>query len=209
MRHSFKYPLPETALVEFSHPVPSHQFARPARHDGEIIAANGYVVLRAHRGAWMDRDFPEASQEALERLGKLPWGQWPRIAGSAEWEPLDAQSGRIYDHAMISPFLLGKIAPSPVVCVAEVPVRLSLLQLVARLPRAEVYTGPSDREHPLWFRFSGGRGCIARDPSLKSRFSWTIFAPRYDVLHGTRIPKKTGPTLGFKDPNWPPPDLSE
>lgn len=206
-RHSFRYPLPQAALAEFVHPAPWHRFARYWRHDGEILAANGYVAIRAHRGAWLDREIPAASAEFLGRFGKLPWTHWEQVAGKRTWEKLDDESLRIWGHPRLGLWLNEKVAPSPVVCVNEVRVRLSVLQLVAMLPRAEVWAGPLDREHPLWFRFSGGRGCIARDAMLTARPIMHLFAPRHDVFDGTRLDKADpgrARGLDFSMKDWPP-----
>ena len=101
------------------------------------------------------------------------------------------------------------INSSPVWLVNDKRVRLSLLQLVARLPRAEVFTGRQDADDPVWVRFSGGRVALAMDKRL-TMFSREIFQPYRDGWTGERV-ERPGKFLGVKShlKDWPPADLSD
>lgn len=212
MTRSFPYPLPPEALAEFCHPAEWHAFHRPRWHAGEVLAGNGYLVIRASRGRWLESDFLPASAEFLGRVGKLPWGRWDEIVKRDTWRALEDERGRIFARKRIGVWAdKGGIGASPVWMVGEIPVRLSALQLVAMLPRCEVFTGPVGPEDPLWFRFSGGIGAIARDRKLTPGFSAALFVPRVDTLDGTLIhsrPTRTAPHR-YTLPGWPPPEPAD
>lgn len=209
---SYPYPLPEYALSDFCHPATGHPLGSALRHEGEILAGNGYVALRATRGHWIHEEFPIAPADYLERFGALPWerplvGPWRLLSDAGPvmwrrgqigfWHGPNGQSERPW-----------RPAPNPIWRVGDAVVRLSLLQLVARLPRVEVYTGAQDNLEPLFFRFSGGRGMIAHDPRL-SNWSYHLFAPQTDCLTGERVAPATGPKPSWPLPGWPPVDKSE
>lgn len=209
MKNPFPYPLPEYALAEFRHPAEWHDLGRVYRQHGEMLAGNCYVALRAHRGAWLEQEFDGAPGSFLARFDKLPWNRWP-AGKDHEWRMLREQAAALGERGTIGLWLKGKLAPSPVWMVNEVRVRLSLLQLVARLPRAEVFTGRQDAGDPLWIRFSGGRAAIAADKRL-TLHSWEIFPPCRDGWTGDRVTAPTGPKPRFTQPgvNWPPADHSD
>lgn len=167
MKKGYSYPLPEEALAEFCHPERSHIFGAPARMGREVVAANGYVVLRASRGRWIDADYPEAHSEFVKRVEALPWVHMEATAES-KWVDLERVKTKICARPRLGMWSGTRVGASPVWLVGDVLCRLSVLQLVALLPRVQVAW--SDRALPLWFRFSGGVGAIAvdwrlRDPS--------------------------------------------
>lgn len=207
MRHAYPYPLPEHALADFCHPADWHLLHKPRRWDRCLVAANGYLAIKANRGAWIEEEFPPASAEFIGRIGKLPWDRFP--CGD-EWRALDNQRGVVFRYARCGLWLNGKLGPSPVWAVNEIRVRLSLLQQVAMLPRCEVFTGRQDMHDPLFFRFSGGTGMIARDPKL-TLHSFELFGPERDCFTGERVKQRTTPRPTFSQPgrNWPPVDTSE
>ena len=208
MRKSYPYPLPADALAEFLPPSAWHVLGRACRHEGEILAGNGYVALRAARGAWLDHEFPEAGGEFVARFGKLPWGRWP-AGKDEEWRLMAERGAELATTGEVGLWLKGKLAPSPVWLVNDKRVRLSLLQLVARLPRAEVFTGRQDADDPVWVRFSGGRVALAMDKRL-TMFSREIFQPYRDGWTGERV-ERPGKFLGVKShlKDWPPADFSD
>jgi hypothetical protein len=204
MRNRHPYPLPADALADYCHPQPGHALYLPARYEREILAANGYLALRAHRGAWIDSEFRPASPDFLARFNRLPWHKWPEIAASTTWRALDDERAMIFERAPHGLWLAGKLAPSPIWEVNQIRVRLSLLQAVAMLPRAEVFTGPTRATGPLWFRFSGGYGCIAHDERL-TLHSRALFAPARDCFTGAVTYHGPGIPGNFAAP--PPPEL--
>lgn len=203
-RKSHPYPLPAHALETFRRPHPAHALHGIHRHDGELLVGNGYVAVRAHRGLWMPSEYPEAAGEFLERFGALPWER--PLAGP--WRALDEASAALWRRGEIGMWDGDRLAASPVWLVVDTLVRLSVLQLVARLPRAEVLVGNADREDPMFFRFAGGRGIIARDRRL-TQWSFHLWPPRHDCLTGERLERETRPKPCFSLPGWPPPDCAE
>lgn len=210
MKQSHPYPLPLHALDDFRHPAEWHLFHHSRLHAGEVLAGNGYVALRATKGAWLDSDHQPATAEYLGRFSKLPWARWGQLVD--DWRPLDAHRGRIFERAQHGLWLDGRLAPSPVWAVNEIRVRLSLLQVVARLPRAEVYCGSWNADDPLWFRFSGGIGLIARDARL-TMHSFEIYGPARDSWNGERLRPQKQAAVRFRGAgsmaNWPPAEPTE
>lgn len=204
-------------LAEFRHPAEWHALHRAVRSGREILAGNGYIAIRVERGGWLDSEFPEASAEMLGRFGKLGWSRFPRTGEN--WKSLDSVRMQMFSHGPIGFWLGDRVAPTPVWRVAnEINVRLSLLQLISRLARIEVWVGTTSGVDPLWFRFSGGMGCIARDariqPGAYQGRPFMIFSRTRDVFAGEELPHHRGPgdgrvRLQIPGSNWPPPDTSE
>jgi hypothetical protein len=208
-RNAFPFPLPAMALDEFRHPAEWHLFHRACRHGGEVLAGNGYLALRAMKGNWLDDEFPAASAEFLSRFGKLPWDRFKGLPDA--WEALDRQRGRIFERARHGQWLDGKAAPSPVWEInGKVRVRLSHLQVVAMLPRAEVYVGHADKTDPLFVKFSGGLAMIAADARLE-RHTGVLFAPRTCCLTKETLRREDRPRPRLVQPGvvWPPVDTTE
>jgi hypothetical protein len=212
-RNYFPFPLQLGALDWFCHPRPGHVFERPAWWDGEAVAGNGYIALRAHRGHWMASDFPAAEGEFLERCEALGWDRFEGL--TEDWMNFDDVRGHLYRHAPIYPWTeAGKCAPSPVWRVGGAFLgRLSHLQLIARLPRCEVHVGRIGPDSPMLFRFSGGRGMLAADKRLTIS-SFSIFEPmRHE--DGARVGKRMVAPPGWVNPapskfeGWPPADETE
>jgi hypothetical protein len=210
----FAYPLPGSALQEFCHPDPLHPFAAPLRWDDEALAANSYIAIRARRLALDLHDLPPATPDLLSRVERLPWAAFPSTAPAHHWGNLDDHRGDIYARAPIR-FLArhdGRwiTALSPAWRIAgSVVVPLSMLQLIARLPRAEVYL-EGLANGPLYFRFTGGLGIM---PNLGlDHPNRIIFRPKvyFDGTIATRerprslILDITPPPPEAAIPDWPP-----
>lgn len=203
---NYPYPLPERALADYCHPLAGHVFGAAVRHEGEVLAVNGYVALRCTRGWWVTEEFSEAGAEYMERFDALPWGQ----VLTGEWRALSDLGAGLWVGGELEMWALGsaRLAVSPVWRVGDSLCRLSLLQAVARLPRCEVFIGASDREDPVFFRFSGGRGLIAYDARL-TLWSRHVFAPQHDCLTGERVTRSNRPKPNFALPGWPPPEVAD
>ena len=200
-------PLPLEGLRSFRHPNPGHVFGAAVWHEGEALASNGLVALRATKGWWGPEDFEQASEGFLERFFGIPWGGMP--AGN-EWSNLDDVRGTLYRGHPGVMYDKGRDGWRFADCCkvrvgGSVVVPLSVLQWVARLPRCEVWTGLGDGDQPLAFRFSGGVGMIAPDASALVDFA--IFEPRRHD-DGSRI-ARSGPRPGFSLPGWPPVDKTD
>ena len=207
--HSFPHPIQIGVMDHFCRPLPEHVLAYPRWHQGNVLAASGWFAIRATRGLWMrdGTDFPAADAPFLTRFNKLPWHRFEKLTvDETNWQPL--HDARLFRHGPLALWLNGRPSPSPVWRVAEKHlVRLSHLQLAGRLPRCEIFTGPADREDPLFFRFSGGTGIIARDETLTSP-SHSVFTP-HRHHDGTRMRRRLVPAPSLALPNWPPPPCDD
>ncbi|MEI7912009.1 MAG: hypothetical protein WCK77_20445 [Verrucomicrobiota bacterium] len=202
-RKGFPFPLPLYALGGFVHPAPGSVFAAAHWHEGEALACNGHVALRAGKGAWLPEDFAPPAAGFLERFLGLPWVDG--LAADA-WRSMDDLGALLYRQGAREVFEGGKLAACPAVRVnGRVVVPLSLLQLVGMLPRCAVWCGPMDQEDALAFSFSGGRGLIGNHGLREAAFS--IFEPnRHD--DGSRVGKYIVPP-SLPLPGWPPVDESD
>lgn len=214
----FLFPIRAGDIALFTHPDPEHLLHSTHFLDGDLTAGNGYIAIRAHRGLWAENDFPPASYDFRERLGNLPWHSIPP-ATSPEWRSLDDIRGDIYARAIIHPWTnKHRPTPSPVWRIGtHHRIRLSHLQLLARLPRAQVYAGTALREEPLYIRFNGGIALMPPNRRLETQ-SREIFPAQFDRLQGYRK-ERTAP-LPWTEQNkpdhrqshlkdWPPIDTSE
>jgi hypothetical protein len=179
MKAPFRFPLHAGDLEVFCHPHEGHAMSRTHMVDGDLVAANGHLAVRASRGLWLDADFEPAPADFLQRVAGLPWGSAPDHSSEA-WRPLDDARGDIYRSATIGLYNnKGRISPSPVWMVAgQHPIRLSFLQQIARLPRCEVYTGALHNSQPAWFRFNGGTVIVPKTKRPFPTFSRQLFPPR-------------------------------
>lgn len=212
----FGFPHSIGTLEAFCHPLRGNALAQPLPlANGEMGAANGYLAIRIERGRWMPDDFPNLAEDAAARFLALPWDAAPD-AQSGEWRALDDVRGSIYHNAPIAPWTdKHKPSPSPIWKVGGAFLaRLSHLQLIARLPRIEIFAGKMSADRPLFFRFTAGRGMIARDPRLQT-YSRELFKPAFHPLFGHRLersaPGKTPTLLNPPAPvpeqpidDWPP-----
>jgi len=196
---AYPYPLTDGVLEDFRHPDSRNSLYPVVRCEGDLLAANGYVAIRCYRGLWFTEEYPEAGAKYLERFDSLPWDR--PIVG--DWRALDEARGMIWKRGTVGMWLRGTLAPSPVWRVVDSVCRLSVLQLVARLPKAEVFTGLTDPGEPVFFRFSGGRGIIAAETRL-AEWSFHLWPPWHDALTGQRVERERARRPSFSLPGWPP-----
>lgn len=211
----FRFPLADGDMMTFCHPSPASGLDQPHFLDGDLHAGNGHIAVRARRGLWMESDYEKPSYEFTDRLASLPWHSFPDRE-SSEWRDIDDVRGDIYARGVIGVWTEdGKRSPSPVWRIAGTHlIRLSHLQLIARLPAVKVFAGPLTRSQPLMFRFNGGQVIVPIDKSLTTA-SWEIFAPTYDRFTGTREMRHKAIRPSYVPPpvpeapidNWPPAEL--
>jgi len=165
-KRPFLHPVPADAVDHFTHPT-HPAFRQPWQHDGHLWAA-GLLALRFRPSfAIAPSEYPAAPQEFADRVGTLPWERFPAAAAQPKaWRCLDDHRGTIYGDP-VAPFWLevrpGRwiYDPRKLVRICGAPiVPLSVLQLLARLPRPEIHTAGCTVEGPVLFRFSGGEGII-------------------------------------------------
>lgn len=212
----FLFPIRAGDIALLCHPDPTHPLAAPHFIDGDLTAGNGYFATKARRGLWLESDFTPAEYEAKERLSNLPWHNVPET-DHPDWQSLDDIRGMLYRFGWINPWTdKHRPAPCPIWKLGHSLIRLSHLQLIARLPKAQVYAGHLTVTCPAFFRFNDGYGIIPQDRSLKA-YSREIFAPQYDMFTGA-LKERTAPRQSSYTPkpvpeqpidNWPPIDQSE
>lgn len=212
----FPFPIQFYCLECFTHPSSVSELHTPLLIEGDAYAGNGFMAIRATRGLWHPSDFPSATPEAAARFKSLSWTSQP--PDSPEWRKLDEIRGDLYKYGAISLWTQkNTFTPAPTWRVAERHfIRLSFLQLLARLPNAEIFTGECLPTAPIYVRFNGGQVIIPQDRRLTTA-SRTIFRPAYHCLTGDRIARSNTVAPSFvpapkPEPaidDWPPIDLSE
>jgi len=168
----FGYPFPAEALDMFVHPGGEFpEFHAPFTHEGAVYAANGFMALRLQKFAFAP---PPANPSAAKRVMELfPWGafegpemgddnpRWASLddASLSIWKfgprPIWERSLRTY-HVRIQPGV--RVGAGAVTA-------LPLLQLLARLPRARVWTDNGPRG-AIICRFNGGEAIIRPFPDF-------------------------------------------
>jgi hypothetical protein len=190
VRTPLGWPVSSDLLAPFCHPQSGHAFSLPFTINGTTYAANGWLALKLDKPE--PKSFrPHPNPRAETRLaGILPEDWRPRGAPidmdhERGWRRLDEKGGAIWKLGPI-PFWVkreGKwnAAPDPRVIVGCRSIPLALIQLIARLPRAEIWTcNPLDcrmrGSRAVPFRFNGGCGVIAnwKDGHAGER-GWHLF----------------------------------
>ena len=211
-RRSFAFPIGEDTMRHFVHPDSEHAFHEIYRDDkDQLVAANGDVAIRVYRGYWIPAEWPAMPEANAVRLADLPWHLFAEaIADKNGWQKLDDISGQIFRFGVDPVFVLEqkwKLGDTIAVRVADGPdVPLSILQLIARLPRVEFYTEHLRRDSPVLFRFSTGFGILAprkSSPEPKLR----IFQPKRHHEDGSKMRRPTAPKPNFNKPPEPEPML--
>ena len=166
MRSYYPYPLTIHDLEDFCHPHPDHVFHRPLRWQDGLAACNGYMLIIANRGLWLESEHPEPAGEALERLQKITMPEMASFPDDS-WISLRDHTGTLFTRPGEHPAWTDQHRPaiSPVWSIKTVfMAKLSWLQMIARLPRAELCLHCLRADAPLPFRFTGGRGLLAPYP---------------------------------------------
>lgn len=191
VKRPFGYPVPPEALAFFVHPDHRHLFHLPFRHpeDGHLYLGSAVALrLRASRSI-NPAEFLLPDPEALRRFEALPWARFTHAATQPKaWRCLDDHRGTIYADPLLPVHVRtpGGIAidrgtKNVRICGAPI-VPLAVLQLIARLPRIELYTGGCTLTGPVLFRFSGGEGIIPHYGLEVAHFE--MLKPRDAMLPG-------------------------
>jgi hypothetical protein len=169
-KRGFNFPLPPEALDHFRHPGGIRCFESAGiDSEGRVIVANGFVALRI--SSFMPDQEP-ATERLIERVESLPWSRFDSIEDRAEgWRSLDDVRGSLYRFPPRPIWEPGTRAwhfrRQPAVGIGAATVcQFATLQLIARLPRPEVWTLGEFR-HPVFFRFNGGQGIIPHFDGLE------------------------------------------
>ena len=150
--------------------------------DGELIAGNGTLTLR-FTGFLAAEDARPASTQAEEALAR----KTPPIDRDGHWRPLDDARGTIYRYGPRPIYFRSKErahfnrGPSLRLGAAAI-IQLATLQLIARLPRAEVWTD-NPYGKPLQFRFNGGTVVVEPMPFLDPP-KFQLFTKRGNPMKG-------------------------
>lgn len=165
----FQNPLTIDDLRQFTHPRPDHVFHVPFLWQDGLAACNGHMLILASRGLWLEKEHPEPAGEALERLQKIHIPDYTAPPADS-WVSLGDHSYDILRKPSPKPIWSDnhKLRYSPLWLIAgEFLARLSFLQIIARLPRAEICLHLIRAQSPLPFRYTGGRGLLAPVPYTK------------------------------------------
>lgn len=207
-KRSFGFPLPARSFDYFVHPggnAKTAVFRKPFSHHASIYAANGFLAIVAHR---YDGLPPAENPEAFERIRNLfpaHGGHYVDYAADCEkrgfipmrkddWE----RRWRSFDDCALTLWKRGPLAPfdfahrkwwlrrEPVVRVgAGALAPLPLLQLLARLPRSQVWVDNRAGE-PILCRFNGGLAviatCYAETAAQRPTAAFSILSPRVDPM---------------------------
>lgn len=179
------YPVPLEGLAAFAHPDPRHLFHHPRLLPSDAVGvSNGWLKLKADKFRF--GPIEPAGPEFLARWDRRGWGAgdlWQK----GTWRPLDDVLGTLFRfgprpvwektrtawHPRTEPCLrIGAAGIAP----------LAMLQLAARLPRAEILTDTRFRE-PVRVRFNGGRLMLHNwNPSHAGKEAFSIFQKPADPL---------------------------
>lgn len=164
-KRPFYYPAPMEAAEFFCDPA-RDPFKTPYTHGYKVLAANGYVAIRFGNYKAGPDAYGEAPFRFLKRFWTLPWDDFDREP--SEWRSMDDSRGTIYGRGELLPLWTPNdkggfsFTRDKLVCTAGGPlVPLALLQLLARLPRAEVRMCHNYFRDPLFVRFKGGQAIVA------------------------------------------------
>lgn len=182
MKH-FRYPIALEHAFEFCRPERRGCFIAPFKWGENWGAANGFLAIRIRTFLDCDRESPEA----VSRVETLPWRFFLDEAKQADpklWGKLDDRRGGLWragerefwDRTARNSTRVTE--PRINVGAGMVQVTLPTVQLISKLPRAEVFTGHADM---LFFRFNGGEGLAVPFPRHdRGTAAFSIFAPSHD-----------------------------
>lgn len=178
---SFGYPLKLEHVLEFTRPDPTGCFAAPFKWGDGWGVANGFLALRVRTFLDCDRESPEA----VKRVESLPWHFYELEEANRDpksWGKLDDRRRAIWKRGELE--FWDRTAPNtqrvkePRVAIGRscATITLPALQLIAKLPRVEVFTGPADGG--LFFRFNGGEGIAVPFPRHdRGEIAFHLFRP--------------------------------
>lgn len=186
-KRPFGYPISGATLHCFCYPCPRHVYHRPVLLPSNAAAAsNGWLAIKADK--FLLPSPQPASPAFLERWDDGPPWQRDAFLDSHDWRALDDIAGTLF-----------RFGPRPVweqtvrrfhlrrhPCIrigAATILPLALVQLIARLPRAEIRADTPTIANPVAFRFNGGRGVVYNHaPELAGQEATVVCPPRDNPL---------------------------
>jgi len=210
----FRHPVHRDHLPYFVHPGGVPEFEAPFLHDGVVHCNNGWLAIRFHN---MPTDGIEENAEASEKMAKVPWGDIAKCTDQDNWRPLHDARASLFKFGArpcwhrvddaFQPILrpLCWVGPGRVADVG-------FLQLLSRLPRAEVWAWDVGRKLPVFVRFNGGEAILA--PIQEDH--WNATGAKFAILNPRRDDQGFPTWKPFKTkeytvdvrgmPGWPPPE---
>lgn len=184
-KRPFGHPVPLEAIEYFCHPLEGHRYHLPAwGRDGKLYAGNCWVAVRFFNFSAAQGT---GTMDVVDAIGKLPWHVSSAHAPADAWRRLDDVTGDIFREGLFPAWRddLKAFRGDPPVCINHgFMVPAAALQMVSRLPRAEVYTVLDRADRFVPFRFNGGEGLMARLSAKQMAQSGPqvchIFPKRYD-----------------------------
>lgn len=160
-KRPFHHPVPAAALDYFVHPRPGHHYAAPAwGRDSKLYCSNGYIAIRFFG---FPSSFGRAPMTMVDRLLRLPWRSRSEFEKPSDWRSIDDCTGDLFAPGVLPMWKSerGGFCVDPCVRLNHAALLpLASLQLISRLPKAEIYTVIA-RGQPIPFRFRGGEGLLA------------------------------------------------
>lgn len=186
LKRSWHYPPPPEALEYFVHPGDHQGLQRPGLDaEGRTLVSNGYLAIRFET---FFPDIPPPTKRLTLAIKNAPWSRFePLEQNPKPWRPLEDAIPQLFKHGPKPIWERTRtryhIRRAPSVRVGHgATTSLALLQLITRLPRAEIFTG-TDMHSPLFVRFNRGRAILAPWDGYEHP-AFTIFRPKTDPLTG-------------------------
>lgn len=184
-KRPFGLPLPGAAAEWLCHPDERHTYHRPAMVGETLCIGNGWLVIEAERFLL---PAPEDASPAFQQRWQAI--RWP--SRGALFQPdlrtLDDVAGTLWRFGPKPPWERGsmnwhpRVQPAVQIGKAAI-VPLAMLQLIARLPRAQV-EAQTILGQPVEFAFNGGRGLLHNflTSDTVPKTSFRLFAPKANPL---------------------------
>lgn len=184
---AFGYPMTLAGLREFCHPG-GGPLSQPIQWGVDTVACNGWVVVRLETAVEKYEEHPEADRVRL-RIEGAPWDR-ARLVPEDAWRNLAERRATLLRYGSWPAFGLkrGKwnLRTLRMVGVGDGFVTTeALLQMVARLPRAEIAVQTLGAGW-LPFRFRGGTGMLWKVTAARLGRKGDLPPARFALWRGNR-----------------------